>query len=129
MRGMGGTIKAPLPGVADRGAAKGTSTIHSYYSTSIQKCKMEALHGQRTKPLQILWRDHRGRGIRCAGELVHDDCLDDIQDPENELKYMNAYPNTLLEFLREHRADDFLNEFWGVFWDENMVDIERWSVS
>ena len=70
-----------------------------------------------------------GRGIRCAGELVHDDCLDDIQDPENELRYMNAYPNTLLEFLMEHRADDFLNEFWGVFWDENMVDIERWSVS
>ena len=70
-----------------------------------------------------------GRGIRCAGELVHEDCLDDIQDPENVLKFVQAYPDTLLEFLREHRADDFLNEFWRALWDDNMTQIERWSVS
>ena len=38
------TIKAPLPGVADRGAAKGTSTIHIDYSTSIQKCKEKHMY-------------------------------------------------------------------------------------
>lgn len=41
---MDGTIKSAAPRCADRGAAKGTGTIHIDYSTSIQKCKEKYMY-------------------------------------------------------------------------------------
>lgn len=68
-------------------------------------------------------------GVRCFGELVHADCREDIQGPDNLVKHMEAYPENLVQFVREHKSDSFMDEFFKAFFDENMVDIERWSVS
>ena len=68
-------------------------------------------------------------GIRCLGELVHADCLDDIHGRENLVRYMQSYPDDLVEFVRQHQADDFMDEFLRAFLDENTLEIERWSVS
>lgn len=68
-------------------------------------------------------------GVRCFGELVHADCRDDIQEPDNLVKHMEAYPDDLVEFVREHKADSFMDEFFRAYWDENMVEVGTWSVS
>lgn len=70
-----------------------------------------------------------GRPVRCVGGVAHRDCLDRLGEPEGLLEFASAFPGVLLEFLDEHRSDDFLDDFWTAFREEHLADAERWATS
>lgn len=70
-----------------------------------------------------------GRSISCSGGVAHESCLDELEEPKEQLHYMRCYPNVLLNWLDDHLSDDNLNGFWKAFGDDHKSEIERWATS
>lgn len=72
---------------------------------------------------------------RCGGEIYYgadtlcDQCLEETGGRRGLLEYMEAYPDELLAFLRDRQDEDFLNGFFGAFYQRHELAFERWRRS
>lgn len=72
---------------------------------------------------------------RCGCEIYYgadtlcDGCLEETGGRHGMLEYMEAYPNTLLEFLSDYLGEDFLEGLFEAFYQRHEFSFERWRRS